>query len=377
MKRRSFLKLAGLSTAGIGLGFPLNTKWAHAETTRKSGCRANWQTDLTTGNRYFTQKNLRTEWVDDGYVLAKYDGWWWAYPINEFDDEFHDWWIEEKCWYYDKLLAYFDGEVEELGIPNGGHHHPMLTTYGAKWNNRGDSRFHLNSTPKGFTLLPKADKIPYIEEQVQAIYDDPQADFPADIFRLRKELYRRKDLWDKTRFATLELYTGRPVNSEDTANDDGVYGFDETHSFQNMIENPMSTLTYMSLYSTDGTQTYFDGQADEIPTFEFRGFCWLISYYNPGITDYEKTIADYINGAHSGYHGGSKNVTTNIYLISEEFDNSPGHDPYGRGKRVVPPPETGLYTATKKLHTARSEIKNRKMTKSEKIELLKKLRMPL
>jgi len=377
MKRRSFLKLAGLSSAGLGLGFPLNTKWAHAGETRKSNRRATWKTDPASGNQYFTQDNLLTDWVEDGHVLAKYDGWWWAYPINEFDDEFHDWWIAEKGWYYDQLIAYFTGESEEFNIPNGGHHHPMLTTYGAKWDNRADSQFHLNTTPKGFTIIPKVDQIDYINQQVQAVYDDPQADFPSDLFKLRKSLYQQKDLWDKTKFATLELYTGRPIDENDPGNEGGYYGFNETHTFQNIIENPMSTLAYMSLFNTDGTQSYFGGSENDTPTFEFRGFCWLISYYNPDLTQYERAIADYINGAHSGYHGGSDVITTNIYLISEEFDNSPGHDPYGRGKRVVPEPETGLYTSAKKLYTAKNELKNKKMTKAEKIELLKKLRIPV
>ena len=165
MKRRSFLKLAGLSSVGLSLGFPLNTRWADAgePETRKSV--GSWHTDPTTGNSYFVQKNLKAGWVNDAtnpHVLAKYEGWWRAYPVREFDSEFHDWWIAEKSWYYDKLIAYFGGESDDMDIPNGGHHHPMLTTYGCRWLNRGDSQFHLNSTPKGFTILPKVDQIDYI-----------------------------------------------------------------------------------------------------------------------------------------------------------------------------------------------------------------------
>jgi len=371
MKRRSFLKLAGLSSVGLSLGFPLNTRWADAgePETRKSV--GSWHTDPTTGNSYFVQKNLKTDWVDDAtdpHVLAKYEGWWRAYPVREFDSEFHDWWIAEKSWYYDKLIAYFSGESDDMDIPNGGHHHPMLTTYGCRWLNRGDSQFHLNSTPKGFTIIPKADQIDYINQQIDEAYEDP--DVPVAVFKKRKELYQNKDLWDKTKFATLELYTGRPIDSEDTA---GGYGFEETHTFQNIMKNPMSTLAYMALWSTDGTQSYFEGMADEIPTFEFRGFSWLISYYNPKITDYEKTIADYINQAHCRYHGGSCVISTNIFVITEEFNNSPGFDPYGRGKRVVPPYDYGV---TEKL-TSISKDRRKKMTKSEKIELLKKLKIPV
>jgi hypothetical protein len=384
MQRRSFLKLAGLSSVGLSLGFPLNTKWADAGEPESRKSVGSWHTDPTTGNSYFVQKNLKTDWVNDAtdpHVLAKYDGWWHAYPAREFNDDFHDWWIAEKSWYYDQLIANFDGDetTESVDIPNGGHHHPMLSTYGCKWLNRGDSKFHLNTTPKGFTILPKVDQIDYINEQIQAIYDDPNARIPVDIFKKRRELYQNKDLWDKTRFATLELYTGRPIDAEDPSNQDGIYGIEETHTFQNIMKNPMSTLTYMSLYNTDGTQTWFEGMQDETPTFEFRGFCWLISYYNPKLTDYEKAIADYINQAHCGYHGGSCVISTNIFVITEEFNNSPGYDPYARGKRVVPPPEPGLYTTTsrEKIAAARSELKRKNLTKAEKIELLKKMRIPL
>jgi hypothetical protein len=372
MHRRSFLKLAGLSSMGLGMGFPLKTKWANASQTKPKKLGTNWSTDPTTGNQYFVQNNLLTNWVDDGYLLARYDGWWWAYDVRGFDSEFHDWWIAEKSWYYDKLIAFFEGESESMEVPNGGHHHPMLSTYGSKWLNRGDSQFHLNTTPKGFTIIPKAENIDYVNSQIDAVYDDPNADIPVDVFKKRKELYAQKDLWDKTKFATLELYSGRPIDAEDPGNAGGIYGINETHTFQNLMENPMSTLSYMSLYNTDGTQSYFNGLEDETPTFEFRGFSWLIHEYNPNITEYEKKIHDYINQAHCRYHGGSCVISTNIFVISEEFNNTPGFDPYGRGKRVVPPYDYGISngTATKRITNTK-----KKMTKAEKIELLKKLRI--
>lgn len=369
MPRRSFLQLAGLSSVGLSLGFPLKTKWAHASEIRPKKMKGIWRTDPE-GNKYFVQNNLLTNWVEDGFVLARYDDWWWSYPTREFDEEFHDWWIAEKSWYYDQLIAFFGGEIEEMGIPNGGHHHPMLSTYGNKWFNRGDSQFHLNTTPKGFTIIPKEDKIDYINQQIDAIYDDPNADLPVDVFKKRKELYQNKDLWDKTKFATLELYTGRPVDDDDLG---GGYGFDETHTFQNIMKNPMATLTYMSLFNTDGTQSYFNGNTDETPTFEFRGFSWLISYYNPNLTTYEKAIADYINQAHCRYHGGSCVISTNIFVITEEFNNTPGFDPYGRGKRVVPPYDYGVSSR----RIAKTSGKKKNMTKQEKMELLKKLKIPV
>jgi hypothetical protein len=321
------------------------------------------------------------EWItteDNPHVLAKYDGWWWAYPVREFDDEFHDWWISEKSWYYDRLIAFFNGETDTMEVPNGGHHHPMLSTYGGKYRNRGDSKFHLNSTPKGLTIIPKIDKIDYINEQIDQAYE--VGPVPIGVFQKRRELYQDKTLWDKTKFATLELYTGRPINDEDPGNQGGYYGIKETHTFQNLVVNPMATLTYMSLFNTDGTQTYFGGTADDdTATFEFKGFCRLIHNYNPNNTDYELAIHNYINQAHCRYHGGSCEISTNIFIISEEFNNSPGYDPYARGKRVVPPPEPGLYDlpSASNLVAARSEFKKKYRTTSEKIELLKKLRIPV
>jgi hypothetical protein len=379
MPRRSFLKLAGLSSVGLGLGFPLNTKWAIASEPKTKKIRSKNIITDPNGNKYFVQNNLLTDWVNnetDPYVLAKYDGWWWAYPVREFDNDFHDWWIAEKTWYYGNLIDFFEGKSELMNVPNGGHHHPMLGTYGAKWFNRGDSQFHLNCTPKGFTIIPKADKIKEIADRVQAMYDDPTSNMPVDLFKLRRELYQDKTLWDKTKFATLELYSGRPIDDEDPGNNTGYYGIDETHTFQNIMKNPMSVLTYMSLWNTDGTQSYFEGNVDETPTFEFKGFSWLIANYDPNITEYEKAIHDYINLAHCGYHGGSCVIATNIFVISEEFNNSPGYDPYARGKRVVPPPEPGLYdlpsqVATKSNLTSKCE---KNLTKEEKLELLRKRR---
>jgi len=385
VQRRSFLKLAGLSSLGLSMGFPLNTKWAEASTIEKTGLLDGkiWKKDPATGYSYFVQNNLNlgpnAEWVNnptDPYVLAKYEGWWWAYPVRKFDEEFHSWWIYEKSWYYDRLIAYFKNESDSLEVPNGGHHHPMLTTYGSKYRNRGDSKFHLNTTPKGFTIIPKVDKIDEINAKIDEAY--AVGPVPVKVFETRRDLYADKTLWDKTKFATLELYTGRPIDENDEGNQGGIYGIKETHTFQNLIVNPMSTLTYMSLFNTDGKQTYFGGTAEEeTATFEFRGFSRLIHNYNPNNTDYELAIHNYINQAHCRYHGGSCVISTNMFIISEQFNNSPGYDPYARGKRVVPTPEPGLYETPENLAAAKTEFQKKHKTHGEKIALLKKLRIPV
>lgn len=367
LRRRSFLKLAGLASMGLGLG-PIFAKWGSAGEQVTTKPMANWKIDED-GNQYFVPKNIYTDLVNDqGIVIAKVDGLWRKYQVREFDDEFHSWWIDEKSWYYDMLIAFFKGESNELNIPNGGHHHPMLTTYGRKFSRRGDSDFHLNTAVKGFTIIPKVDNIDHINSEVERIYET--GDLPLDLFNLRKELYQDKSLWDKTRFATLELYSGRPINDDDP---EGNYGFKETKTFQNIMANPMSVLTYMALWSTDGSQSWFGGQSNLIPEFGFKGFSWLISTYNPATTDYEMAIINYINQAHCGYHGGACDIATNIFLICEQFNETPDMNS-GRGKRVVPPYQ---YSSSSNM-VINSEVKvKKKLSKDEKMELIRKLRLPV
>jgi len=366
-KRRSFLKYAGLSSLGLGIG-PLFARWGNTATGEIPAPVAAWGVDLN-GNRYFEPKNIKTNLVNSqNTVYAKVDNWWKKYPVREFSDEFHDWWIAEKNWYYDQLIAYFEGETDSLVLPNGGHHHPMLSTYGRYTGRRGDSDFHLNCAVKGFTIIPKEDKIDYVNEEIEKAYAG--GNIPVGVFKKRQELYQQKDLWDKTRFATLELYSGRPVDKDDS---EGKYGFMESKTFQNLYANPMATLNYMSLYNTDGTQSYFEGQAELTPEIQFRGVCWLISYYNPANTEYEQKVVEYINNAHCNYHGGSCTVIANVFLIVEEFNETPDYDP-GRGKRTVPsfPYIEGLKTAA--VHTPEQ---GKKLTREEKMAVLKKLRIPV
>jgi hypothetical protein len=377
IERRSFLKLTGLSSLGLSLGFPYFSKWGNVDAGEQQSYRsaAEWKTD-DNGNTYFVPKNIKTDRVNDGIISARVDGAWKKYPVREFDDNFHDWWIAEKTWYYEQLIAFFTGELETLDVPNGGHHHPMLATYGKKIGRRGDSDFHLNLAVKGFTIVPKIENIDMINEEVDKIYaaaEEGKADLPVDLFKLRRDLYQDKSLWDKTKFATLELYSGRPINAADIA---GNYGFNETKTFQNIIANPMSSLTYMGLWRTPGGQTYLEGLEGLIPEWTFKGFCWLISHHNPANTEYEMKIATYVNDAHCKYHGGACDIATNVFVVTEEFNTTPSYDPYGRGKRSVPPYDYGSSSSSPDA-VHRYGNNKKKLTKAEKIQLIKDLKLPV
>jgi len=62
---------------------------------------------------------------------------------------------------------------------------------------------------------------------------------------------------------------------------------------------------------------------------------------NPGLTDYEKQVVDYINLIHDYFHGQAPRKSIGvIYHVVQVFDNSPGR---WRGQRITPPkpePET-------------------------------------
>jgi hypothetical protein len=368
MPRRSFLKMAGLSSLGLNLGFPLDARLAFAEDEKSREARIHWTINHE-GYPYFVQKNIKTNWLDDGYILARVDNCWWIYRTATYEDEFYTWWLEEKMWYYDQLLAYFSGETDEYSIPNGGHHHPMLATYGQKHGGRGDSMFHLNNTPKGYTLIPKKEYLRDIIDELNAIYDDPNSNIPEDVFNFRREKYNQEELWDKNKFATLEVYTGHPFDEEDWN-----LGFKETHTFQNIMKNPMGTVTFMSLYNTTGEQTYFNGEEGHTPTFEFRGFCWMMSPHNPDLTQYEKDVCYYLNQAFSKYHGMRDDYIANLFVMTEEFNNSPTDSAaFGLGKRVVPSYNYGISSRT----AARDGVRKSKLTREEKRALLKTLKIPV
>jgi hypothetical protein len=324
------MKWAGLSGIGLSLGFPLCSKWALAEDSSRSKASTLWK-KRSDGYEYFVQDNIKTDWIDKGYLLAKFDNTWWVYQTAQYEEEFHTWWLDEKMFYYDALEQAIN-EGRGRDVPNGGHHHPMLATYGNKYLNRGDSAFHLNVTPKGYSLLPRPQYIRQMIDEVNEIYAT-STNLLHDVFNYRRQKYQQKDLWDNNKFATLEVYTGHPIDDKDP----WKLSFKETHTFQNLMVNPMATLTYMAVYNTTGKQSYFFGEEGQTPTFEFRGFCWLISPYNPNLTQYEKDVLEYLNQAFSKYHGLRSDFIANIFVVCEEFNNSPtDSDTYGLGKRVVP-----------------------------------------
>jgi hypothetical protein len=100
----------------------------------------------------------------------------------------------------------------------------------------------------------------------------------------------------------------------------------------------------------------------------------MMSPYNPNLTQYEKDVCYYLNQAFSKYHGLRDDFIANLFVMTEEFNNSPTDSAaFGLGKRVVPPYSYG----TSSRAAASGGVKNRRLTKEEKRALLKTLKIPV
>ena len=155
--RRSFLKLAGLSSLFTVLP-TFKTKSAHARYV----CNRNWwytRDVWSTADseyksaEYCIQHNLKTSLRDDGILWSNIDNKWRKYEIRELSQEFMEWGVSERYFYYDERLE-SGGEGPPSVMKNGGIHHGMVATYG-NWKGRKDSSFNLNIAVKAAGVVDR------------------------------------------------------------------------------------------------------------------------------------------------------------------------------------------------------------------------------
>ena len=90
----------------------------------------------------------------------------------------------------------------------------------------------------------------------------------------------------------------------------------------------------------------------------------MMDPHNPNLTQYEKDITYYLNQAFSRYHGLRDDFIANVFVMTEEFNNSPTDSgKFGLGKRVVPPYDYGVSSK----RAVKSGTEKRRLTKEEKI----------
>lgn len=308
--RRSFLKWTGLSLLTSNILSFINPRisFANGLEVKKNYWRKN-----PDGEDYCVHNRVRMSSLSPDYIYAKVDNWWRKYPVREIQNEFMEWYLEEKLRRYQDMR-----EGNEIWW--GGHHHPAVATYGNR-RGRGDSMFHLNNTSKGVGVCPKYEKLVEVNDYIENHQDLPGQELLAYL----ENLYSDPDNFDPTKLVSIEYYTKNPDLER-------VTGYKETHTFLNMMENPMCNLCFLAVWKSNyGT--------------EIRAIPYLIDPANPNLTEEEKQYVKYPTNLYTWYHKKEASYIACYYFVVETFSQgtlpSDSNEP-GRGVRVVPPPPVWL-----------------------------------
>jgi len=347
--RRNFLKLAGITS--------LSTLFTTVKTnSAKASYLFNWNwwypreiwstTDQENKSvEYCQQHNLNTNSTDDGIVWSNIDNFWRQFEIRELSQDFMEWGCSERYFYYDERLDTGGAGPPEI-MKNGGIHHGMVATYG-NWVGRKDSSFNLNNAVKGTAMCPSRETILELLPVLEQLKIDDPPDRITQYYDIMRGVYSDINNFDKTKMLTLELYT-QPTKGNNLDNE----GYKETHTFANMMANPICTIGF--LQQEHPQKNYFDpdGEGDynnfpygvhlEVRAIPKVMHCWAPDMGNEyDVFDYENAedpdalFGYWVNFLHTFYHGGRANITTVVYNVIEQYNNTP--DNQGRGIRVVPP----------------------------------------
>ncbi len=280
MTRRKFLKSIGFFFS-LFLSFKSLPKllWAGKwEHSKKNFWR----------NGKFIQQSVDVSLYGSGKVKAKIDGKWQIYNLIEPPKEFIEWNQKRRLEFIDNIKI---GKMPELGGPHSG----VVATYGLK---RFDTQFSLNNAVKGTGLAPKDEKLDEAIDLLKSTFDKKMHE-KMDVL---KSLYENADFFDWRKQTSLELYTTKDF---------------ETHTFLNIMENPVATIVFM-----------------DIPTYELRTIARVVHPDDDTALPSEKKLLQFVNLAHEYMHGKFPRVfPLLLFYIIEVFDNTPGSK---RGVKVVP-----------------------------------------
>ena len=235
---------------------------------------------------YFVQENVRCDC--SAVIEIRQEGKWKAFQLRELPDAFMDWSVERRMETFDNIEK---GEMPKLAGPHNG----IVASYGVK---RNDSKFMINNAVKGMGFCPKEETIKGL---IKTLKDTKNDDFKEKLDILRG-IYKDADKYfDRRRLVSLELYATEEF---------------ETGTFLNQMENPAVSIVFL-----------------DIPSFEVKAVAQMLHPDNPGLSDYQKDIVEYINLIHSYFHGEfSRMFIGVVYNVIEVYDNSPK----SKGIRIVP-----------------------------------------
>lgn len=235
---------------------------------------------------YFIQENVRSDC--SSVIEAKLEGKWKAYQLVDLPDEFVDWSVSRRMETFDNV---------EQGVPPklSGPHNGIVASWSVQ---RNDSKFKINNAVKGMGFCPKQE---YVKELIRKLKDTKENDFTVKLQVLRDIYKDAGKYFDMRRMVSLELYA--------------TEGF-ETGTFLNQMEYPAVSIVFL-----------------DIPSYEVKAIAQMLHPDNPGLTEYQKDIVEYINLIHSYFHGEfSRMFIGVIYNVIEVYDNSPK----SKGVRIMP-----------------------------------------
>jgi len=280
VNRRNFLKTMGfLGPLMVFFGklprLLWGGKWEHAD-------KNFWKDDR------FKQPTVDMTRYSEGIIKARIDGEWKEYQIREASEAFRTWNCEKRI--------EFIANIKKGQMPGwGGPHSGAVATYGLR---RLDSEFSLNNAVKGIGLAPKDENIDAAIKQLKDTYESPMPE-KMDVLT---SFYEKPDFFDWRKQTSLELYSTPEF---------------ETHTFLNVMENPISTIVFL-----------------DVPSYEVRTIARVVQPGDDTALEHEKKLLEFVNLAHEYMHGKfSRYFPLLLFYIVEEFDNSPGRQ---KGIRTVP-----------------------------------------
>ncbi|MFO8070531.1 MAG: hypothetical protein R6V85_01535 [Polyangia bacterium] len=250
--------------------------------------------------RWVSHEAVLTDRLDQGVIRARAGGEWRDFEIAALPDRFVEWSLRERVRRLEKL-AEVGFDPRDLDGP----HNACVATWGG-W--RRDSAISLNTAYKGMGFVPRDELLDEALAELESAHADIERragrDFRASM-RLKTvhlaELYHSTELWDRTKQASLELFTTPRW---------------ATHTFLNMMANPVASASFLAY-----------------PTFELRAVPQLLHTRDPGLSERERGLTRWVNAIHDFVHGGSGDRIACVYHVIEVFDDTPNQR--GRGRRIV------------------------------------------
>lgn len=305
LARRAFMKLGGaslLSLAALQGGCKPVDDGDFAEQGIAGNITRYWAADGLTP----VQATVKNVDLANDTITARVEGRWRTLKIRELDQGFRD-------FQSNALVAIYDYIMTERSPFFGGVYCPAIISDGGI--KRGDSLFKLNGAYKFVFPCPKEAYIDDITNGLMERLDD------ADERRTwMKANWADQSLWDyRIQVGRDETVMG-PADQIKRRNDENNR---ETHTFRNLMENPLAIVLYLS--------------SNNFISYEVRTICHYAAPPADFTTEpegYEAKISRFINVLGYTSHQVDHKFPAMIFYTVEAFDNSMMVG-FGEGTRVV------------------------------------------